>query len=191
MELMWTVGLEDTDLAPAEQGVILRALVMYEGAAVGNRALAMLNRVARGVTTPGRLLCSLWRFSFLNDPALMEMAATEAGGADIILVALPDWADLPSEVSEWISLWLLSRAKRPKALVVLADEPTGQNGAVPYAFTRLRQAAQLGRMDFFPAGGDTVAGAAVRTALARVVALRRQHDMVIGTAQPARAGNGR
>jgi hypothetical protein len=187
MELIWTVGLEGTEFSPGEPGVVLRALVMYEDAAVGNRALAMLNRVARGVTTPGQLRCSLWRFHFLNDPSLLEMAAAEAAGADIILIALPDWASLPSEVSEWISMWLMTRGKRPKALVALADEPPGVNGNTRCAFARLREVAQSARMDFFPAGSSGVANAALQTALARVAALRCAHGVAGRAAPRARA----
>jgi hypothetical protein len=187
MELIWTVGLDGTEFSPGKPGVVLRALVMYEDAAVGNRALTMLNSVVRGVATPGQLRCSLWRFHFLNDPSLLEMAAAEAAGADIILIALPNWASLPSEVSEWISLWLGTRGKRPKALVALADERARGNGATPCAFTRLREVAQMGRMDFFPAGGGGVASAAVQAALARLAALRSARGVAGSPAQRPRA----
>jgi hypothetical protein len=170
MELIWTVGLEERDLTPAGTGVILRALVMYEDTVLGNRALAALNSIARRVETPGRLLCSLWRFFFLSDPSMLEMAAAEAQGADIIIIALPAESELPSEVNEWIRLWLSARNKRPKALVAFADEEAA--GASPRLFTRLREVARLGRMDFFPTSGGTVGGAALQTALTQVLALQ-------------------
>jgi hypothetical protein len=172
--VIWTVGLEDSDFEPTERGVVVKVLVIYGVSAVGSRALALLNSVARGVATSGRLLCSLWMFSSLNDSSLLEMAVAEAGRADIILVALPDWADLSSEVSEWISLLPLSGAKHPRVMVALSDAPTGVTGAAPSAFTRLREATQLRRMDFLPAGGSKVGGAALQTAVARIVGLHKE-----------------
>jgi hypothetical protein len=172
MELIWTVGLEEGDLGPAEAGVILRALVMYEDTVLGNRALEALNNITRRVETPGRLLCSLWRFFFLSDRSMLEMAAAEAAGSDIILIAFSAASELPSGVNEWINLWLSTRNKRPKALVAFADEEAAGDRASPGLFARLREVARLGRMDFFPANGGTVGGAALQTALTQALALQ-------------------
>ena len=180
MELIWTVGLEEGELGPAETGVMLRALVMYEDTALGNRALAALNNITRRVETPGRLLCSLWRFFFLSDRSMLEMAAAEAAGADIILIALSAASKLPSEVNDWINLWLSTRNKRPKALVAFADEEAAGDRASSSLFPRLRELARLGRMDFFPANSGTVGGAALQTALTQVLALQ-EAQKALGT----------
>jgi hypothetical protein len=187
MDLVWTVGLDGSELGTSERGAILKALVTYEDAVVGNRVLAMLNSVARGVETSGRLLCSLWRFHFLGDHSLLEMAAAEAAGADIIIIALPGEAQLPFEVSEWISLWLPFRHERPKALVAFADEETAGARPTPGAFAKLREVARLGRMDFFPAGDGAPGGAALQRALTQALAQRDQEANCVPRARHSRA----
>lgn len=171
MDLIWTVGLEDGETGLVERGVLLRAVVLYEDSVVGNRALAMLNSVARGVATPGRLVCSLWKFHFLEQPAFLEAAGADAQRADIVLIALPDAAELPLVVDRWMSSWLAGERRAPKALVAFSGGPSGAPGALPTMLSTLRDAARVGRMDFFVAGNGSLGEAALESALAQALAI--------------------
>jgi hypothetical protein len=63
-----------------------------------------------------------WDFSALTDPAFREMAAGEARGADMVIIAVHGQQALPAEVGEWVELWVGENRNSP-ALVVLFDVP--------------------------------------------------------------------
>jgi len=157
--MAFTLALNNSEIAPAEADDVLKAWVLYENAAIGNRALMLLHRVAGGIEGTGRMLCALLRLDCLADGKLSKALAQEAQAADIIVVATHDGRELPHAFKDWISLWISAKAGRPAALAVVLDVNENQRGGRRGVAFQLAEVARLGGLDFFATGGGRPAAA--------------------------------
>ena len=69
---------------------------------------------------------SWWRFAYLHDAALAQMAAADAIQADVIIVAAKPDGEFPESLTQWLESWVFRKQNLPSALVGLlggADEP--------------------------------------------------------------------
>ena len=148
--LKLTLGEESLGSAGDEDG--LRALVLFEDAAAGSRAMVALDRVAREIEGTGTLVLALWRLELLASKVSMGTLADEAASADVIIFALGPGAKLPAGINEWFSLWIGREGGRALALGAIVGGEEGQHGAAA-AVEQLRQIASLGEMEFFATGG--------------------------------------
>jgi hypothetical protein len=98
-----------------------RVVVVYEDFIAGTYALHTLKHLFREVRQPFGLH-NVWKFDFLAISKLREIAATEAAGADWIVISAHGTGALPSAVKSWIELWMKRRPTMPAALVTLVPD---------------------------------------------------------------------
>jgi len=83
----------------------LKVVLLYENASIAERALGMLQLTA--AEFDGRLdfHSSLWRFDLLEDAALRARATSQIIEADVLIVAVQDWA-VPEAIRTWLGACL-------------------------------------------------------------------------------------
>lgn len=102
-------------------------VTVYEDFETGQNARKTYDFLAEHLGNEFRLNNQMWKFDVLAMPKLKEMAASDAAAADIILVAMRGTNDLPTEVREWMKLWLAhgTRAIAMVALFEVSNQPVG------------------------------------------------------------------
>jgi len=102
--------------------------------------------VTRQLGNSCQVIKQSWLLSELRTPHLRAIAATDAAGADIVIVALHAAESVPPEVRSWIDLWLAQRKPRPCVLLALFDPP--HRGVSMGMQTYLQQVAKTARIEF-------------------------------------------
>ena len=161
------IVLKHPNDGPIEGMKDLVAIVVCEEPATAPRACALLSRIGHNAGAEGRLIYSWWTFGVLASASLRQLAASEAAGADMVIIATREGPGLPESVKDWISLWLATGAyhHRPRALVALLEPGEKQHGASRGVRAELKSLAEADGVDFF-ANGDDVGW---ETTLARVL----------------------
>jgi hypothetical protein len=79
------------------------------------------------------------------------LAAREAAGADMIMVAGRESQRLPSVVNDWLGLWLARDVNplRRRALVALLESHHRENGSKSGVLRELEDLAKSSAVDFF------------------------------------------
>jgi len=98
----------------------------------------------------------MWKFDLLSLPKMRELANDDAAGADMIIFAMCQDAELPQSVCTWIENGLVPASEKPRALVALLsrESDTFANSSLDY----LRRLAETRKLDFFSnVEGDEVA----------------------------------
>lgn len=134
---------------------VLKIVIVYEDLVTGIEATAVLSRLAGQLETEfqiksdtWRMDNSAWKFEMLREPELWNQAATEAVGADIIIVSVGG-AQLPACVRNWIENVLPMKEGRPAALVAMLDRRNDASGEPPRLGAYLRRLAEEYGLDFF------------------------------------------
>lgn len=128
----------------------LNIMLVYEDFATGMDAMRTLSRfIQRTGLLHEFSTQNVWRFETLAAPALMNIAATEAANAEMIIVAAHGPGHLPVAVMHWIELWLGQRKPSPAALVALLDGAKSDADQPFPIETYLKSCACRGGMDFF------------------------------------------
>ena len=132
------------------------AIVVCEEPATAPRACALLSRIGRNAGAGGRLIYSWWTFGVLASASLRQLAASEAAGADMVIIATREGPGLPESVKDWISLWLATGEyhHRPRALVALLEPGENRHGASRGVLAELKGLAAADGVDFFANGDD-------------------------------------
>lgn len=147
--------LNGPDVQPLEFEKDLLVVVACEQAAHAPRVCALLKRVGQNVPEAGRLVYSWWTFATLNSPPLRQLAAREAAGADMVLVAANEGPGLPEAVKDWIRLWTAAGQSPQRSRVLVAFlEPDQTNRAARAVFSELKDLAQLGWLNFIANGEE-------------------------------------
>jgi hypothetical protein len=149
MRLVFKTALNNPEIAPIEPDETLKVWVLYENAALCNRALALLNRVTRNIEGTGLVVCAISRLSAFGDPLLAKILAHETGAADLIIIAASGDVQLPHSLKNLISLWLATRAGRPTALAAVFDAVECRDGGGRDLVGKLAGVARIGGLDFF------------------------------------------
>ena len=105
----------------------ISVVVAYEDFDAGKRAQRTCQQILQLAHLEKTLSTDLWKFDMFKLRGMWAAAAEEAAGADLLVVAPQDGADLTDNVREWILASLLDLL-RPKALLVLAG-PVSTNCA--------------------------------------------------------------
>ena len=146
--------MDDPDNEPFDPADDLRVVVAYLNSAFALRASTLLERVAREAGTPGRLICSLWEFKSLAEPALARLAVGDAKAANLIVIATQEGEALPPEVRSWLGHVLVTKQEHPRALAAVLDldpaRPEAQRGVRSY----LEEVARRSEMQFYASGSD-------------------------------------
>lgn len=125
----------------------LNAFIVYEDVHAGKRAKEMCDLLAENLGRHWRVDSELWNFRALQVPRLREIAAENAGIADMAIVSCFG-ADLPEAVTEWLDSWTM-RPNRAVALIGLFPEEELDPDSIPSARATLVRAARRGGMRFF------------------------------------------
>lgn len=130
--------------------------IVHEDAVAGMEAMDVLERMAARLGTklgqdinPWQFYTHVWKFEWLQDPALWVEAVTWSVKADMIILASGIHRELPTSVHSWIESVLPLKQAVSAALVALLNGP-GENrpGAMPPA-RYLRHLADRYGMGFF------------------------------------------
>jgi hypothetical protein len=134
--------------APFKILIVYEPWMAYATLGVAVRPHEMSERLAGVLRSHCETECDLWTFELLRHPRLRDWAATEAGGANMIIIAARGDKELPDHVKAWIESWLPQRREGLGILVGILGEE-----AEPPGETRLcaclRQMAEKGHMRFF------------------------------------------
>ncbi len=179
------VILDGTDNEAFDPVSDLRVLVAYPNAAFARRAKVMLQRVGQAAGEQGRLIYSLWDFSCLAEPRLLQIATEEALAADIIIFSAPEGKSLPKSVRDWVSRWLLLKKEIPQALVACLHHEESPAPTDPILLRYLASVAECGDMSFFAAGN----GSEVRADLAELRVKREGTSQRAGPAVSPQLAN--
>ena len=80
-------------------------VVVYEDSASRDVAIRVCKNLERTFEHEVRFDCSWWRFKYLADPEISQLATQAALEANLILVAIDLADDLPMEVTAWFEQW--------------------------------------------------------------------------------------
>jgi hypothetical protein len=171
MKLVAKQTLDDSGIAPAEQGTGLKVWMLHDTAYSRDRAHMLLRHVAARLQSPGRMECAISSLNLLADAQRSKTLVREAQRADVIVVAADaDWP-LPRPCSSWISLWRLAKPGRPAVLAVVLDPGEWQTSEGRNGPFQLPEIARIGSVVFF-AKGDGEPVATNEGELTRVLARR-------------------
>ena len=128
----------------------LSILVFYEDAAALTTAREKLETIKRRLGFEDEIDFSMWKFDFLDSPALRELAEAEASGADVLVVATTHQGPLHPNVKSWIKSWQPSATSPGRALAFIgAAQQYGTEEEISPACVELQQIANVRHLDFF------------------------------------------
>jgi len=125
---------------------VLKAVVIYEDIAAGGRARWFCQNLARAVDCA--LEERMWSFHVLGIRKIRSTSAIAARRADIVVVSVSGYTELPGTIRVWLEMWLLLLRKKKPALVGLYNLSSRQRSASVRAC--LSSVAERGGIDFFP-----------------------------------------
>ncbi len=126
----------------------LNIVAVYEDFESGLRLIDFSKRLKFRFDEEFTISTNLWKFEMLEIPAVRKVAAKEAAGADLILLATDNHHPLPIEVSSWLDQWVAERQARSGALVA-AFSGGARGSAVDWRVEEsLRDAAAQAQMQF-------------------------------------------
>jgi hypothetical protein len=142
---------------------VLQVTALYEDLEAGVRGQALVDCVRAGLDVPAQFKIDLWRFDWLNELSLGNMALSMARSSGLILVSASSSNPFPPEVERWFEAWVQSPGDAASSLVLLAAEHARASGSHPLR-DRLQQIARRKGVDFFcelfrPAVEAEIAGA--------------------------------
>ena len=144
--------LKGADDPPFELGKDFGVMVSFDDdvtAKKANEVLVLLEQYLKN--QQGRLFHQWWNIDVLAFTSMGELAALEAAMADMIIIAIHDGQQLPEAVATWMRRFLDRRDDRPGALMALLDSDPNRMDLSQGLLSQLRQAAELGHLDFFAA----------------------------------------
>lgn len=124
-------------------------VVAYEDNDTRARALHLYDHLAQQLLDDYDFQCSWWKFDHLANPILQQEAADAAVDANMVILSLRAHRELPAVHKAWVENWVSRRQHRKAALVVMVADTNQPERDAAHSLAWLRNAARLGRMDFF------------------------------------------
>ena len=134
--------------APFKILIVYEPWMAYEALGIAVRPYELSERLAGVLNSRCETDCDLWTFELLRQPRLRDWAATEAAGANMIIIAARGDKELPDHVKAWIESWLPKRREGLGILVGILGEDAEPSGETRLCAC-LRQMAEKGHMRFF------------------------------------------
>jgi hypothetical protein len=122
-------------------------VLAYQDQESAIRGLKICEKIAAGLGKTFQLNKVMWKFDLLNLPKMRELANDDAVGADMIIFAMHQDAELPQSVCTWIENALSRASEKPRALVALLSHEVGSFASTGSDY--LRQFAASRKLDFF------------------------------------------
>lgn len=120
---------------------------LYEDLEAGVRAKALIDCVQSDLEVPAQCKIELWRFDWLGELSLGNMALSMARNSMLVLVSASSDNPPPAEMERWIQAWAQTRDEHLSALVLLAAEDRHRSAAHPL-YDCLQKAAQRKGVEF-------------------------------------------
>jgi hypothetical protein len=105
--------------ATPDDAVELNVAVIYENAAAGHRALALLANLNQRLHPEVSFKPSLWRFDLLDHPRVRAQASLAADRAELIFISVDQCAQLPAPVNDWVEDCRTRHSPEARALIFL------------------------------------------------------------------------
>ncbi|HEX5220550.1 MAG TPA: hypothetical protein VFZ59_13350 [Verrucomicrobiae bacterium] len=137
-----------SDSRCATENPSIQVTAIYEDLEAGIRAKALMDCVQSGLDLPARLKVDLWRFDWLNELSMRNMALNIARNSTLVLVSASTNNPFPVETERWMRAWMQSRQAQLSAIVLLAMQATRAAGPHPLEDT-LRRAAAHKQVEFY------------------------------------------
>ena len=122
------------------------AVAAYEDAHTDERVNEFCRNLGRHLGEKCEIVQQMWLFNELRIPQLRAIAAGEAAQADVVIVSAHHAQSFPSEVKDWIELWLGHKESRPGVLLALFD-PAYQGDSTALQ-TYLKEVSRRGKKEF-------------------------------------------
>jgi hypothetical protein len=122
------------------------AVAAFEDAPTEARVNEFCQSLGRHLGTKCTITQQMWLFNELRIPQLRGIAAGEASHADLVIISAHHAQSFPSEVKEWIDLWLGQKGNRAAALLALFDPVYSGDSSALQIY--LKEAAKRGRIEF-------------------------------------------
>jgi hypothetical protein len=143
-----SLGASDLEVNPT-----FNVVIAHEDFDTGKHARKTCDFLAGNLGPGCQFTNQMWKFDVLSIPKLREMAARDAGLADIVIISSHGGDELPGPVRAWMESWL-ARKGDPIALVALFNCPNGQSPNTQPIRTYLADAARKAGIDFFAQPDD-------------------------------------
>jgi len=119
---------------------------VHEDSTTGTRAEEFCEVLLRCLGRSCTFNKELWLLTELRTTQLRAIAAKEAASADLVIVSVHHAEALPTEITDWIDLWVKQRGSRSAVLLALFDPLyLGTSSSIQGV---LREAAKRGKMEF-------------------------------------------
>ena len=134
---------------PVGEEPTFRAMVLYEMMESALCAKALLECVQSDMESPPQFEVEFWRFDWLRERSLRDIALSIAGNSDLIIVATATAAPLPLEMERLLDAWA-GRCGDP-CLALIAIHSWQRTNRTRYELLndRLQRAAQAKGVEFF------------------------------------------
>lgn len=97
----------------------IRIAGFYEDLEAGLRIKVLLGCVRAGVNLPAPFRLDLWRFDWLRERSLRNIALSTTRGSALIIVSISRASWLPTEMEKWVTTWSHDIENHPAAFMVL------------------------------------------------------------------------
>lgn len=140
--------IESRASSSAREFSSILATVLYEDVESGLRALALMESVEANMDFPAQFQLDLWRFDWLNERSLGNIALSRADRSALVVISVGSTHSLPPAVENWLNTWVQIEQSHPLALVVLIPKER-RSDATYELHERLRAIARQKGVDFF------------------------------------------
>ena len=127
---------------------VIQVTALYEDLEAGIRAKALMDCVQSGLDLPAQLKIDLWRFDWLNELSIRNMALNIAKSSTLVVISASTNNPFPVETERWMQAWMQRREDHLSAIVLLALEETPGAGCHPLKES-LQRAAEQKQVEFY------------------------------------------
>ena len=126
----------------------LKVAILYDELIAGRHALTEVRTASRGLPDAPLLDLRLWRFDFLLDEVLAELAISEIVAADVVLISLEQERSFTQLIAQRLQDALLQKRGQTGAVAVLSKVSSRSS------VTGIRDTAQMAGLDFLSAEAE-------------------------------------
>ena len=141
--------LENRASSAITEASSLLATVLFEDVESGLRARALMESVEANMDFPAEFQLDLWRFDWLAERSLGNIALSRADRSALVLISVGSANTLPPAAENWLNTWVEMEQNHPLALVVLIPKEKRTDDAYHSLHEQLRAAARRKGVDFF------------------------------------------